>query len=139
MGTLAVVFAVATGANIAMDIKQQKKIEKAQEKQANVDRANKGEEAARARRTTIREAMTKRAQVENIAGAAGQTGSSAAIAGVQQITGDASENIGSINTSLSLSNLQTQAQQNLFNAQRTSPLRLIGGAVQQGAVSGIFK
>ena len=134
MGTLAI-FAATTGASIYMDVKQQKKIEAAQEKQAEIDRATQNEQAARSRRSTIRESMIKRAQIANVAGATEQGKSSSVVSSTQQITGDVGKNIGDINTSLSLANLQTNAQQSLYDAQRVSPLRQISGAGQQAALA----
>ena len=131
----AIVFATAASASTVLDIKQQKEIAKAQEKQQQVDIATQNEKASRARRATIKEAMVKRAQIENVAGATGQSKSSAVAAGTQQVTGDAAENIGSINTSLALSSAATAAQGAVNKAQQTSPLQAIAGVAQQGALA----
>jgi len=130
-----VTFAVATTAQIGLGIKQQRDVEKAQEESAAVEQAVQGEQVARARRTNIRQAAVKRAQIENVAAASGQEGSSAVIAGTQQIAGDVSRNIGNIKTAEVFSSKRTAAQQNLFSAQQTSPLQLIAGAAQQGAIA----
>lgn len=128
-------FALATVVNVSEQRRQNKKIEAAQEKQQQVDIASQNEEAARARRATIKEAMVKRAQIENIAGATGQTKSSAVTAGTTQITGDVAENIGNINTALSLSRAGTAAEADLFKAQQTSPLQTLAGVTQQASIA----
>lgn len=128
-------FAAATVVDTALGIRQQKKVEEATEKAQEVDIASQNEQASRARRKTIKEAMVKRAQVENVAGATGQTKSSAVVAGTQQITGDVAENIGNINTSLALSSAATSAQGAINRAQQTSPLQAIAGVTQQAALA----
>jgi hypothetical protein len=136
MGSVAV-FTLATVVNIKANKKQQKKVEAAQEQQAKVDVATQQEQASKARRATIREAMIKRAQIENVAGATGQTGSTAATAGTSQVQSQLTENIGNINTNLNLAGAATRAQQSLFNAQQPSLVQQVSGAAQQGAV--LFK
>jgi Flp pilus assembly protein TadB len=137
MAISAAIFAGATAVSINEQRKQQKRSERAQSNQQAVDIARQGEEATRARRATIKEAMTKRAQIQNVAGAFGQEGSSAVVAGTQQITGDVGQNIGEISTALSLSSLTTKAQGAFFKAQQPSTLGIVAGAVQQGAT--LFK
>ena len=128
-------FATFAAVSTVLDIKQQKKVAEATEKAQEVDIAAQNEKASRARRATIKEAMVKRAQVENVAGATGQSKSSAVVAGTQQITGDVSENIGNINTSLALSRATTSAQGDINRAQQTSPLQAISRVTQQGAIA----
>ena len=131
----ATVFAVSTAVSLSEQHKQGKKVEAAQKEAQAVDIAAQNEKAARARRATIKEAMVKRAQVENVAGATGQRQSSAVTAGTQQITGDVAANIGSINTSLSLSSAATAAQSNINQAQQSSPLQTLSGVAQQASVA----
>jgi hypothetical protein len=128
-------FAIATLFSTAVNVKQQKKIRRAEEERAGVERAVQGEEAARARRATIREAMVKRAEIENVAGAVGQQQSSAAISGAQGVTAQRNINLGDINTSLGLNNAMTGAQSRLLRAQQPSPLQQIGQAAQTAALS----
>lgn len=128
-------FGGATVANLYLQRKRQKKLEKAQKQAADVEKAQRGEEAARARRATIREAMVKRAQIENVAGASGQSTSSAAVSAAQQLTGEAASNIGQINTSLALGNLATNAQTAINKAQVPSTLEQVTGVAQQAALA----
>ena len=130
-----IAFAVATTVSVVEERKRQKKTEAAQEELKKVDIASQNEKAARERRKTIKEAMVKRAQIENVAGATGQTASSAVVAGTQQITGDLAENIGNINTSLALSGAATSAQSALNQAQQVSPLQSLAGVTQQAAIA----
>ena len=128
-------FALATLFTTAVSVTQQKKVEKAEKQRSGVERAVQGEEAARARRATIREAMINRAEIENVAGALGQQQSSAAISGAQGVTAQRNTNLRDINTSLGLSNAMTSAQSNLLRAQQPSPLQQIGQAAQTAALS----
>ena len=128
-------FAIATLFTTAVSVRQQNRVARREEARAGVERAIQGEEAARSRRQTIREAMIKRAEIENIAGAVGQQGSSAAISGAQGVTAQRNTNLGDINTSLGLSNAMTSAQSNLLRAQQPSPLQQIGQAAQTATLS----
>jgi hypothetical protein len=85
--------------------------------------AMQNEQAAREKRSQIREARIKRAMVENTAAASGQGSGSAAIMGGQNVTGIAGQNLGNINSALSFSKLQGDANQKMLNAQgmSTSP------------------
>ena len=129
------VFAVATAVNVSEQRKQAKRVRTATEKQASLERAIQGEEATRRRRTTIKEAAIKRAQIENIAGASGQRTGTAAVTSAQQVTGAAAQNIGQIQTGLSIARARTTAQQDIFEAQQVSPLQTISGVAQQAAIA----
>ncbi len=135
MGTVAAIAVPAISINEQR--KTQKKTEKANANIAKIDRAQQGEEAARSRRTSIREAQIRRAQIANVAGAAGQVDSSAIVAGTQQIDSSLNENIGNINTSLAFANARSVAQQSLIKAKRTSNLQILADTAIQSA--GPFK
>lgn len=128
-------FAVATAANVGLQVKQNQDVEKAQKRKQELERAKQSDEAQRSRRNVMKEAAVKRAQVENVAGATGQQQSSAAIAGTQQIESEAAANIGQINTAVGYSTAISNANQNIANARQTSPLQQIAGAVQQGSIA----
>jgi len=128
-----VVFATATAGKAVLDIKQAKKVERAEELRQRVDVASQQEDASRRRRATVKEALIKRAQIENVAGATGQTDSSAVVAGTSQVTGDLAENIGNINTGTAFASASTAAQGRVNRARTSSPLQIGLGAVQQGS------
>jgi hypothetical protein len=98
--------------------RQQKKVEKAQEEQAEIERAVQGEQTARARRAERAKAQVARAEIENVAGSVGQTQSSASIAGQGFVTAQSASNIGAINTASAEANILTSAAQDVADAGR---------------------
>jgi len=132
---LAGLFIASTAISLFEGRRQQKQIERRQEERSAVERAVQGEEAARARRKTIREAQVKRAEIANVAAQTGMQESTAVTAGTQQIQSGASENIGQIQTDLALAGQLTQANQNILNAQRPSLLQQGAAAGQQAAIA----
>lgn len=129
------IFATATAASTVLQYKQQKKVEKAQKKRAAVESAMQGEEVARRRRQTIREAAMRRAEIENIAAATGQLESSAPIVAGQQVTAEEQTQLGEISTGLGIAKARTAAEQEVISAQQVSPLQTLAGTGQQAAIA----
>ena len=98
--------------------RQQKKVEKAQERQSEIERAVQGEQTARARRAERAKAQVARAEIENVAGSVGQTQSSASIAGQSFVTAQSASNIGAINTASAEANILTSAAQDVADASK---------------------
>lgn len=150
---LAIASLVAGAAGTAYSASEQKKQARkaadAQEKARDVGIASTNEQAARDRRSQIREARIQRAMVQNTAAASGATGSSAPIVGGQAATAQMGQNLGNINTAMSFSRTQGIANQNVANVESegTSLFGQLAGGVgsqlmnlglQHGAES-IFK
>jgi len=87
------------------------------EKQTNQRAA----QAARARRKTVRDAMTARAQVENSAASQGVSGSSAVIQGSAGASAQAGSNVNDINTSVNNQQVLEAANQKVVNKQSERP------------------
>lgn len=131
----AATFAITSVVGIAESRRQQRKIEKAQGEAQKIDIARQNEEALRARRKTIREARIRQAQIENIAGATGQTQDSAVIGSTNQISGQAKTNLADIESSLAISRASTEAQGAIFRAQQPSGLQQVAAVGQQAAIA----
>lgn len=144
---------VAGAAGTAYSAIEQKKqagaLRDAQKDKQKLEIAMQNEQAARDKRSQIREARIQRAVVQNTAASTGQTGGSAAITGGQAATQQAGINIGNINTSMSNANIMGKANQNIADASSATPSIMsslagsLGGTlmqmgVQQGTKS-IFK
>lgn len=114
----------------------------AMEKQRNVEIAQQNEQAARDRRSQIREARIQRAMVENTAAATGQNAGSAAISGGQNATAQAGINIGNINTAQAFSGALSNARQGVADAQNEGDnpfASLLGGVGNSLLSAGLSK
>jgi hypothetical protein len=118
--------------------KQRSALRDAQKDNQKVEMAMQNEQAARERRTQIRESRVKRAMVANTAAATGQEGSSAAIVGGQAATAQAGANIGAINTAQSFANIQGISQQRMADAQGMSTSPGIGAQLAGGVGSSLM-
>lgn len=110
-------------ASTALQYKQGKDVQEAQEEQADTERAIAGEKSARARRKTMAAAQVARAEQENMAGVGGASKGSAAITSGGNVAAQAAEQVGSINRQQDQANMMSDAAQNVQNAGRSS----IGG------------
>ena len=110
-------------ASTALQYKQGKDVQEAQEEQADTERAIAGEKSARARRKTMAAAQVARAEQENMAGVGGASKGSAAITSGGNVAAQAAEQVGSINRQQDQANMMSAAAQNVQNAGRSS----IGG------------
>lgn len=123
----------AAGSLAASSMTNKNDVSDAMDKQRNVEISQQNEQAARDRRSQIREARIQRAMVENTAGAINQGGGSAAIVGGQQATAQAGQNIGAINTASSFASTLGEARQGVVDAQNkgTSPFSTLLGGIGQ--------
>lgn len=152
--SIAALISLAVGAaGTAYSINEQKqasrKMASAQNKAQEVELAINQEQAARERRSQIREARIQRAMVANLGATTGQGSGSAAIVGGQAATAQAGQNIGNINTAMSGATSMGQAQQRMVNAQGegVGALGQFAGAIggmglqlgAQGLSTSIFK
>tara|TARA_B110000858_G_C17614560_1_gene386058 strand:- start:187 stop:672 length:486 start_codon:yes stop_codon:yes gene_type:complete len=110
-------------ASTAVQYKQGKDIQEAQEQQADTERAIAGEKTARARRKTMASAQVARAEQENMAGVGGAGKGSAAITAGGNVAAQAAEQISSVNFIQDSADMKAAAAQNVQNAGRSS----IGG------------
>lgn len=106
--------------------KREKRVDEAQEQRANVEGATRAEEARVSRRQQVREARVRAGEVENVSAVTQQTGSSAAIAGIDDIGSNLATNLGKINTAVTASELKSSAEQDIFDANRKSTLEILG-------------
>lgn len=144
-----VVGAAGTAYSVTEQHKASNKMAKAQNKAQEVELAINQEQAARERRSQIREARIQRAMVANLGATTGQGSGSAAIVGGQAATAQAGQNIGNINTAMSGATSMGQAQQRIVNAQGegVGALGQFAGAIggmglqlgAQGLSTSIFK
>ena len=135
-GVTAVAVATVT-ASTAVQYKQGKDVQEAQEEQAATEQAISGEKSARARRKTMAAAQVARAEQENMAGVGGASKGSAAITSGGNVAAQAAEQVGSINRQQDQANMMSDAAQNVQNAGRSS----IGGMLLQqasGVASGVI-
>lgn len=96
-------------------------VRSAEEERAKVQTNQRASQAARARRKTVRDAMTARAQVENSAASQGVAGSSAVIQGSAGASAQAGSNVNDINTSVNNQQVLEEANQKVINKQSTRP------------------
>jgi hypothetical protein len=96
-------------------------VRSAEEERAKVQTNQRASQAARARRKTVREAMTARAQVENSAASQGVAGSSAVIQGSAGASAQAGSNVNDINTSVNNQQVLEAANQKVINKQSAGP------------------
>lgn len=114
---------VAVVASTAVQYKQGKDVQEAQEEQAATEQAIAGEKSARARRQTMAAAQVARAEQENMAGVGGASKGSAAITSQGSVATQAGEQVSQINRSQDQANMMAGAAQNVQNAGQSS----IGG------------
>lgn len=131
MGVVAAITAViGTGASIEQNrqaTKRAKRAEKTKQRLAEV-------QAQRERRKQVREALIRRAEVENIATQTGAQGSSSAIAAGQQIGSDLSSNLTFISTQQQLGAEISEANIGVAKAQsRSATFGAIGSVANQFA------
>ena len=117
------VTAAVVVASTAVQYKQGKDVQEAQEEQAATEQAIAGEKSARARRQTMAAAQVARAEQENMAGVGGASKGSAAITAGGNVAAQAAEQVGSINRQQDQANMMAGAAQNVQNAGQSS----IGG------------
>jgi hypothetical protein len=129
---------IAVGSAVVAD-RRAGKVEKAQEEQADVERAIGNEKTARARRTERAKAQVAGASIENAAAASGQTTSSAAIAGGQSVNAQAADNLATINQRQGESNLLSGAAQNVADASRVGVGEVLVGQVGTAAAGALGK
>ena len=110
-------------ASTAVQYKQGKDVQEAQEEQAATEQAIAGEKSARARRKTMAAAQVARAEQENMAGVGGASKGSAAITSQGSVATQAGEQVSQINRSQDQANMMAGAAQNVQNAGQSS----IGG------------
>lgn len=110
-------------ASTAVQYKQGKDTQEAQEEQAATEQAIAGEKSARARRQTMAAAQVARAEQENAAGVGGASKGSAAITAGGNVAAQAAEQISSVNFIQDSADMKAAAAQNVQNAGRSS----IGG------------
>jgi len=118
---------------------QSRELRKAQEAERNIDIAKTNEQAARDRRSQIREARIKRAMVANTAAVSGQGAGSGAITGGQAVTQQAGVNVGNINTAMSWSNISGNAAQNTANAANATVSPGVGSQLLGGVGSTLMQ
>ena len=146
MAALAIGGALAAGA-IYNQRKQQKEIEKAQEKQIKAEQRKQDVGAARERRRQIAQRQVLQAQIENQAAVAGQSGSSGAIVGQVGVGQQTGQNLSGISTDIDVGNSIFAAQRGVANAGRQSIAESLvttagNSFIQAGASAGassIFK
>ena len=114
---------VAVVASTAVQYKQGKDVQEAQEDQAATEQAIAGEKSARARRKTMAAAQVARAEQENMAGVGGAGMGSAAITSGGNVAAQAAEQVGSINRQQDQATMMSDAAQNVQKAGQSS----IGG------------
>ena len=107
----------------AVQYKQGKDVQEAQEEQAATEQAIAGEKSARARRKTMAAAQVARAEQENMAGVGGASKGSAAITSGGNVAAQAAEQISSVNFIQDSADMKAAAAQNVQNAGQSS----IGG------------
>ena len=110
-------------ASTAVQYKQGKDVQEAQEEQAATEQAIAGEKSARARRKTMAAAQVARAEQENAAGVGGASKGSASITAGGNVAAQAAEQISSVNFIQDSADMKAAAAQNVQNAGRSS----IGG------------
>ncbi len=96
------------------------RIERAQNKQNDLEKARVSDSAARQRRDQIRQARVQQASIQNQAVAQNVVGSSAPIAAVAGVQTSTNLNIGDINTAQAYGDLSSQYAQDIFNLQQPS-------------------
>ena len=132
----------AAGSLAAGAMNKRGDVSDAMEKQRNVEIAQQNEQAARDRRSQIREARIQRAMVENTAAATGQDAGSAAISGGQNATAQAGINISNINTAQAFSGALSNARQGVADAQNEGDnpfASLLGGVGNSLLSAGLSK
>ena len=132
----------AAGSLAAGAMNKRGDVSDAMEKQRNVEIAQQNEQAARDRRSQIREARIQRAMVENTAAATGQDAGSAAISGGQNATAQAGINISNINTAQAFSGAMSNARQGVADAQNEGDnpfASLLGGVGNSLLSAGLSK
>ena len=125
-------FVAVSFISITEQQKRADKVEAAQERAGKVESAARANDARKARREQVREARIRQAEIENVSAATGQTGSSAAVAAGDSLQAQLGTNIGSIQEALQVSSAQTNAQQDIFKAERKSSTELASGAAMSG-------
>lgn len=132
MAITAGILVTTTAIQTEMAERRAEKVEKAQEKQRDIEVAIQSEQAARKRIRQISRARVAQAEQENLAATSGLTGSSAAITGQGAVASQAASNIGQINTQVAQSNLLTKAQEGVMKARTATP-SLFENLVSQAA------
>ncbi len=133
MAALAVVAVVAAGVGANESRKSRKEVSKQNEKLRKLEQAQAQDTAARSRRQQIREQRIATAKIENTAAASGQLESSAVIASIAGVQGQANEGIGQINQSLGYGQIKGRLEQNIFNAQQPSDTALAAQVIGTAA------
>lgn len=129
----AALFALATGVQANEARQQGKRVEKAQEKREEIQRATQQEAASRERRQQVRRGLVARGQIRNLAAVVGGQGGTAAEQSEAVTQTQTASNIGDVNTAVATSNALTTAETDIFKAGQTTSTQLAAGVVQQGA------
>ena len=135
MATAAVALSVAAASAYAQHeiaAKQAERVEEQQEKMQKLQGAIQNEEATRSRRQSIQKALIAQAQIENQAAAAGTTGSSADIAGAQNVSAQTGANIRSVNESVDRNRIFADQQQEILKAQQPTLFESVASGVAGG-------
>lgn len=130
MGFTAAFVAVSV-IGISEQRKRDKRVSQAQKQAALVEHAERTDQARKSRRDQIREARIRQAEIENTSASGGQTGSSAAIAAGDSLQTQLGTNIGNVNKALAFGGAKSDAQQNIFDANRKSGIELLANTGQQ--------
>ncbi|MBL4940482.1 MAG: hypothetical protein JKY81_02320 [Colwellia sp.] len=131
--TAAVILIAATAAQANETRQQGKRVERAEEKRATIEKGIQGESAARSRRAEVRKRLTAVGQIENVAAQTGGAGGTAATQSISSVQTQSASNIGAINARVAGQRALTDANQDIFKAQQTSSTQLALGVVQSGA------
>lgn len=111
--------AISTAAAVDSAI-QNRKANKKQDRLNELENRTAAYNAARERRKQAQQQRAAQAQIQNTAQGAGLEGSTAAIASSSNVQSMASENIGTINTTLATNTLKANIQNRIFQLQQPS-------------------
>jgi len=120
-GVAAIVGAVGGAYSEDKSADRANKIERKQESVRKAEQSIQNAQAARQRRASVRKAQVARAQIENVAGATGQGGSSAPIVSAGGVSAQAGGTVSAINTNVMQQNRLTSAQTGLNKAMQAGP------------------
>lgn len=132
VGWIATAFSTAAAVDSAI---QSRRAAKKQDRLNELEIRTAAYKAARERRKQAQQQRAAQAQIQNTAQGAGLEGSTAAIASFSNVQSMASENIGTINTTLATNTLRSRIQHRIFELQQPSvfgQIATIGDAAASG-------
>lgn len=135
MGVSAAILVVAA---YGVTRNQERKVNKAQRKQEDVERKIQATKRARERRRAIAERRLLQGQIENQVGLTGQAGSSATIASAGAVQSGTSSNLRITNTNETLGNDLFTAQRGVADAGRLSFFEGLTVQAGQSVSGGVF-